>query len=222
MHAKKFLILITVLFYTVLLHAQDDKRRLATATVIDSSGVVVKTDTVITAKDSSAVKDTLAKKTHIPQKATRRSAIIPGWGQIYNGQYWKLPLVYGALAVPTVTFIYNNTWYKKTRDAYTILINEDTARYDEIDPKLQGLSAQDMQYYRNDFRRNRDYSVLFFLIAWGLNVVDATVSGHLKEFDVSDDLSMKVQPQYNPLTKSVNVGLAFHFKNPEPRTLRAF
>ncbi|HNP24512.1 MAG TPA: DUF5683 domain-containing protein [Panacibacter sp.] len=222
MHAKKFLILFTVFLYPVLLHAQDDKRKLATTEVIDTSGIVVQADTSIVAKDSVILKDTLAKKAHIPQKATRRSAIIPGWGQIYNGQYWKLPLVYGALAVPTVTFIYNNTWYKKTRDAYTILITEDTARYDEIDPKLEGLSAQDLQYYRNDFRRNRDYSVLFFLIAWGLNVVDATVSGHLKEFNVSDDLSMKIQPQYNPLTKSVNVGLAFHFRNPEPRSLSAF
>lgn len=222
MHAKKSLILITVLFCTVLLHAQDDKRKLAAAQVIDSSGIAVKTDTAIVAKDTSPVKDTVTKKKHIPQKATRRSAIIPGWGQAYNGQYWKLPLVYGTIAIPTVTYIYNNTWYKKTRDAYTIVVNEDTAHYDEIDPKLQGLSAQDLQYYRNDFRRNRDYSVLFFLIAWGLNVVDATVSGHLKEFDVSDDLSMKIQPQYNPLTKSLNVGLAFHFKNPGPRTLRAF
>jgi phage FluMu gp28-like protein len=102
--------------------------------------------------------------------------VIPGAGQAYNGQYWKLPLVYGALAIPTSTFIYNNTWYKKTRDAYQIVINEDTARYDEIDPKLQGLDAQSLQYYRNDFRRNRDISVLFILLTWGLNVVDATVS----------------------------------------------
>ena len=127
-----------------------------------------------------------------------------------------------AIGIPAYTFVYNNTWYKKTRDAYEIVVNEDTANYDQIDPKLQGLDAESLQYYRNDFRRNRDYSILFFLIAWGLNVVDATVSGHLKEFDVSDDLSMKVQPQYNPMTKSVNVGLAFHFKDPPPKMKSTF
>lgn len=222
MPAKKTLISITGLLFSLMLHAQNDKQQLINSTLSDT-GIIVKADTAIIARDSVVpVKDSTLKKKHVPAKATRRSAIIPGWGQAYNGQYWKIPLVYGALAIPTYTFIYNNTWYKKTRDAYNILINEDTARYDEIDPKLDGLSTQDLQYYRNDFRRNRDISILFFLITWGINVVDATVSGHLKEFDVSDDLSMKIQPQYNPLTKSVGIGMAFHFKDSSPKTLRVF
>ena len=62
-----------------------------------------------TGKDSVVVK----KKVHSPRKATLRSLIIPGWGQIYNKKYWKLPLVYAAIGIPAYTFTYNRKWYNK-------------------------------------------------------------------------------------------------------------
>ena len=140
-----------------------------------------------------------------------------GWGQAYNHQYWKIPMVYGALAIPTSLFIYNNKWYQRTKDAYEILVNGgDTSA---IDPKLQGLSLETLQYYRNDFRKNRDYSVIFFLLVWGLNVVDATVSAHLKDFDVSSDLTMHIQPDYNIGTKSPSLSIALNLKEKQPKML---
>jgi len=171
MRLIKILILFVFIFTGSNLNAQNSKQQLANSNLIDTS-LKVKADTTIVAKDTT-VKDTIVKKKHDPAKATRRSAIIPGWGQAYNHQYWKIPLVYGVLAIPATTFVYNNTWYKKTRDAYEIVVNNETDRYDEIDPKLiskttgEPLSAQDLQYYRNNFRKNRDYSILFFLIAGG-------------------------------------------------------
>jgi hypothetical protein len=181
-------------------------------------------DTTIIAKDTVPTKDTITKKAHDPHKATIRSALIPGWGQAYNQQYWKIPIVYAAVGITAGIFVYNNKWYQRTKEAYDIVINEDTDKYDQIDPKLQGLinSPQSLQYYRNDFRRNRDYSVIFFLLAWGLNVVDATVYGHLKDFDVSDDLSMRVKPTFDLKTKTPGLGLAFNFKTPTHKTLPAF
>ena len=225
MRGIKIVILFVYTFIAFNLNAQNNKQQLANSTLIDTS-IKVKADTTIP-KDMTA-KDTIVKKKHDPAKATRRSAIIPGWGQAYNHQYWKIPIVYGVLAVPASTFIYNNKWYKKTKDAYEIVVNEETDRYDEIDPKLidpatgMPLSAQDLQYYRNTFRRDRDYSILFFLIAWGVNVVDATVFGHLKDFDVSDDLSMHLQPDFNPVTKQPGIGLAFNIKKQTKKTLPAF
>ena len=225
MRGIKIVILFVYTFIAFNLNAQNNKQQLANSTLIDTS-IKVKADTTIP-KDMTA-KDTIVKKKHDPAKATRRSAIIPGWGQAYNHQYWKIPIVYGVLAIPASTFIYNNKWYKKTKDAYEIVVNEETDRYDEIDPKLidpatgMPLSAQDLQYYRNTFRRDRDYSILFFLIAWGVNVVDATVFGHLKDFDVSDDLSMHLQPDYNPVTKQPGIGLAFNIKKQTKKTLPAF
>lgn len=164
-------------------------------------------------------KDSVVK--HDPRKATRRSAIIPGWGQAYNREYWKIPLVYGAIAIPTVMFVYNNNWYKKTKYAYEAKYNfettGDTTGLAAIDPDLKNLSTTSLQSYRNSFRRDRDYSILFFLLAWGLNVVDATVFGHLKDFDVSNNLSMNLKPQFNPNTKSSGLMVTFHPKKPEKK-----
>jgi len=178
----------------------------------------IKRDSIITiTTDSTGHKDTLAlKKKHDPQKATMHSLMIPGWGQAYNREYWKIPLVYAAIGIPIGTYIYNNTWYKRTRLAYTIVINGETQNYNQINPELfyqgQPLDASSLQNYRNEFRRDRDYSLLVILFAWGLNIVDATVFGHLKDFDVSPDLSMKVQPSYDPTFKTTSLGFVFNFK----------
>jgi len=147
-----------------------------------TNSVQIKTDStkIVPAKGKSAVKpDSASKRTHDPRKATLRSAIIPGLGQAYNHEYWKIPIVYGALSIPAATFVYNNNWYQRTKQAYNILVNN-PADTNKINPKLKGLSVESLQYYRNTFRKDRDYSVVFFLFAWGLNVVDATVFGHLK------------------------------------------
>ena len=184
------------------------------ATISSSNpGVIVSSDSI-----KKTPPDSLIKK-HDPRKATRRSAIIPGWGQAYNREYWKIPLVYGALAIPAGLFVYNNNWYKKTKYAYEAKynaeVNNDTTGLAAIDPQLKGLSTASLQSYRNSFRRDRDYSILFFLLAWGLNVVDATVYGHLKDFDVSNDLSMNVKPIFNPTTRTPGVTLTFSPKKTE-------
>lgn len=179
--------------------------------------------------------DTVVKKHHDPHKATIRSAILPGWGQAYNREYWKIPIVYGALAVPASLYFYNNKWYKKTKFAYDALYKAtipdpitgkvDTSGLRFIDPKLKTsdttyLDLSRLQFYRNEFKRNKDYSLLYFIILWGVNVADATVFGHLKEFDVSDDLTMRVRPSFNPFTNKPAIGVVFNFKNPERKTLR--
>jgi len=161
--------------------------------------------------------DTSRIKKHSPKIATRRSLILPGWGQAYNREYWKIPVVWGAIGTCAGIWIYNNTWYKRTRSAYILVRDTLTSRYGEIHERLkfsngQPLDANSLQNYRNQFRRDRDYSLLYFLAAWALNVADATVFAHLKNFDVSDDLSLKVKPDYNPLTRSGGFTLAFNFK----------
>lgn len=159
---------------------------------------------------------------HHPGKATLRSLIIPGWGQAYNREYWKIPIVYGALGTVAGFYIYNHTWYKRTRDAFNIRVNgNSTADTALIHPRLEPLSTQSLQVYRNAFRRDRDYSTLYFIIAWGLNVADATVFAHLKEFDVNEDLSLKVQPVLRP-NGNAGVSLVLAYKSPSKRPVAVF
>jgi len=157
------------------------------------------------------------KSKHSPRKATIRSLIIPGWGQAYNNKYWKIPIVYTAIGIPIGTFIYNKKWYKETGKAAQMLsaTPPDTINYkNRIDEKLYYFfetpgSLPSLTNYRNEFRKNMDYSVLFILVFWGLNVVDATVDGHLRDFDVSDNLSMHVKPVI--LSGSTTAGLSVVF-----------
>ncbi len=156
-----------------------------------------------------------------PSKAALRSAIIPGWGQAYNKKYWKIPIVYAALAVPAYTFVDNLNWYKKTRDAYRIRYYNDTSTVtelptDAIDPRLKPLSTPSLKLYRNEFRKNVDFSVLAFLLIWGLNVVDATVDAHLRSFNVTDDLSLRIKPFYSPVAKSTGLSFVLDFGKNSP------
>lgn len=150
-----------------------------------------------------------------PKKATIRSALIPGWGQAYNHKYWKIPLVYGALGTTAVIFFYNLQTYRDLRFAYAAKYKAaqpgatavDSADYYKIKPIYLAYDANSLRLYRNEFRSNIDYSVLFFLVFWGLNVVDATVDAHLKLFDVNPDLSFKVK--FGPSQMAGTTGLSF-------------
>lgn len=142
----------------------------------------------------SSIKDTTRKVRSIAGKASLRSAIFPGLGQIYNKKYWKVPIVYGILAIPVSTYSYNSTWYKKTRFAYSARSDADTTNDKLIAPELQPLATASLKLYRNEFRKGMDFSILGLLVLWGLNVADAAVDGHLKTFDISDDLSMRLKP----------------------------
>ncbi len=149
---------------------------------------------------------------HSPKKAAIRSAILPGWGQIYNKKYWKLPIVYGALGTCGAIFAYNMKNYNDTRFAYKVKYNmrvngTDSNLFASIRPVLKPLPEESLRNYRNQFRKDIDYSVLFFLLLWGLNVVDATVDAHLKAFDVSPDLSFHLKPGYDGLSGTYGLTL---------------
>ena len=158
-----------------------------------------------------------AMKAHSPKKAALRSAILPGWGQIYNKKYWKLPIVYGGLGTCAGIFFYNLSNYKNTKFAYRVKYNmrvnfTDSALFSSIKPNLQPIDEQALQFYRNQFRRDIDYSVLVFLLLWGLNVVDATVDAHLKSFDVSPDLSLQIRPGRSQMAGTNGVSLVLSIR----------
>lgn len=163
----------------------------------------------------STIKLDTAKKRSVASKAALRSAILPGLGQAYNKKYWKIPIVYGVIAIPVSLYNYNRKWYNLTRNAYTIRSNKDSANFDKIAPELKPLSTEALRLYRNDFRKNMDFSILGILLTWGLNVVDATVDGHLRGFDISDEVSMKLLPKISTGNNMGQTGLSavFYFGN---------
>ena len=230
MYRSLFFIFI-LLCLSPVLFAQQDTTKPATAVkplFKDSSSVLLKDSTKKIIADTAKA---ATKLKHDPRKATFRSAVLPGWGQIYNREYWKLPIVYGALAIPASLYIYNNNYYHLMKFAYEAryaldyLGNDSLAK--QVSSKVKSSEGQlftlsTYQSYRNSFKRNKDYSLLWFLILWGVNVADATVFGHLKEFDVSDDLSLEINPSYIPATKSSGVNLVFSLKNPVRKPLPSF
>src|SRR6185295_5811604 len=104
--------------------------------------------------------DSLIKAQHSPRKAAIRSAIIPGWGQMYNKKYWKVPIVWGALGVTGAIFVNNLHTYKDARFAYTAKYkaslpppNTDSADYFKMKPEYIPVDPEAIRVYRNQYRQ---------------------------------------------------------------------
>ena len=181
-------------------------------------------DTLAIKSDSVKIAKQMPYKI-IPRAATLKSLMIPGWGQIYNRQYWKLPLVAGAFITLGLIANYNQVRYSKYRDFYYLVSpHTDDPTYRPPltvavpfeDGLIRDLDVNQLKRLNDGFRRNRDYTYIGIVVAWAFNVVDANVSAHLKTFDVSDDLTLKIKPtlDFDPWSRSLfsNVSLSFNFK----------
>jgi hypothetical protein len=205
---RKSLFICSILLSSLSLFAQRKEKEILLTT--DSSRTVTQ---II---DSTAKGEKVKKvRVYSPRKAAIRSAILPGWGQVYNRKYWKLPIVYGAIGLTGYVFVYNYSNYKDTRFAYKVKYNmrvnrTDTALFPKIKKELQPLTEESLRFYRDEFRRDIDYSVLFFVLAWGLNVVDAAVDAHLKAFDVSPDLSFQLKPGHSAMAGTNGISLVLN------------
>jgi len=169
-------------------------------------------------KDSTVKKNTRifgkadTTKKYSPRIAIIRSALIPGWGQATNKKYWKMPVVYAALGITTVIFFRNIKQYREARDSYINAIDGDPGNDHLIPQPYFTVKDQPerIRTFRNQVRQNVDYTVLFFIAFWGLNVVDAAVDAHLKTFDVSDDLSLQIKAGYSPMANTNGVSLVLN------------
>lgn len=126
-----------------------------------------------------------------PGSVLLKSVMIPGWGQVVNGQAWKVPIVYGLLTGSVLYTRYLTIQYHDYRAAFfNSSRGEDSDfRFGETPPRLAGLNAEQLRSQRNSFRNQRDFAYVIIGLAYGLNVLDAYVFAHMKSFDVSDDLS---------------------------------
>ena len=173
---------------------------------IESYAQYAKKDTLIVKQGTSQVKPKPAIEL-LPIKpgvAIRRSAIIPGWGQATNKKYWKIPVVYAALGATAWLFFRNLKQYKEARDAYRMAIDKDSTNDYLIPQPYFTVKDQPgrIKNFRDEVRQNLDYSALFFILFWGLNVVDAAVDAHLRTFDVNDNLSLYIKAGYSDMAKT--------------------
>nr|WP_239057030.1 DUF5683 domain-containing protein [Paludibacter sp. 221] len=140
-----------------------------------------------------------------PEKAIWLGAIIPGFGQIVNKKYWKLPIVYGGYMGCAFAITWLSGEYNFYKYAYLDIIDKDDTTNSFMDPIPDGYTVEyfygSMETYKNtlksgmdNYRRYRDLSILVSVVFYGLTILDAYVDAQLYDFDISPDLSMRFEP----------------------------
>lgn len=137
-----------------------------------------------------------------PQRALWLALVIPGAGQIYNRKYWKLPLVYGGFLGCTYAFTWNQQMYSDYSQAYLDIMDDNpaTESYKDFLPPNFDITGREDRFKeifksrKNRYRRWRDLSVFCFAGVYILSVIDAYVDAQLSEFDITPDLTMRVEP----------------------------
>jgi len=162
--------------------------------------VVLITSSLSAQKDSTVVKEVKVKeKIDFPQgiynplspsKAAFYSAIFPGMGQIYNKKYWKAPIVWGVLGGTTYLYLDNNSVYKRYRTAFK---QRKAGLQDEftLDNGTVLISETGLESAQKQLRENRDLALLFVVLEYVLQIVEASVNAHLLQFNTDNNLSFK-------------------------------
>lgn len=173
-------------------------------------------------KDSLA--PDVAKKLWLPNptKATWLAIVFPGGGQIYNRKYWKLPIIYGGFAGCAYALAWNSKTYKDYSQAYLDIMddNPNTNSFEDLLPPNYSISNDQLKELlrkrKDTYRRYRDLSIFAFIGVYLISIIDAYVDAELSNFDITPDLSMRVEPtimndQYRSGSKSVGVQCSFRF-----------
>ncbi|MBR6370396.1 MAG: hypothetical protein IKS24_04875 [Bacteroidaceae bacterium] len=158
-----------------------------------------------------------------PRKAVWMSLLIPGGGQIYNHKYWKLPIVYGGFVGCVYALTWNQSTYKDYQNAYVDIMDNDpsTKSYEDFLPPHYEIDNYTIDWLKDVFkkrkdkyRRYRDLSIFAFAGMYIISAIDAYVDAELSHFDISRDLSLRVEPNIiidNRGTASSGFSLAFCF-----------
>ena len=157
-----------------------------------------------------------------PKRALWLAVVLPGAGQIYNRKYWKLPIVYGGFVGCIYAMQWNNQMYHDYSQAYIDLVDNDpsTQSYNQFLHLGTEINSRNAERYKSLFKKRKDYyrryrDLSFFILVgvYGLSIIDAYVDASLSEFDISDDLSLRVEPtvisdkQHNNPLRSSALGI---------------
>lgn len=140
----------------------------------------------------------------VPKKAALYSGIFPGLGQAYNRQYWKLPIIYAGAGIAGYFIVTNLDRYRTYRKAYIARLGREPDDYPY-------LSDGDLRLVQETYKRRLDMTVLFTALGYTAQIIDALAAAHLRNFDISEDISMRLGPVATP-GGGLGVGLAVHFQ----------
>ncbi|SDH89054.1 DUF5683 domain-containing protein [Winogradskyella thalassocola] len=179
--------------------------------VLFSFSQIEKDSTSIAIEESPIIaNETLVKKEIDPlrpSKAAFYSAVLPGLGQAYNKKYWKIPIVWGAIGTGVYFFVRNDKQFDRYRDAYKSRL----AGFKD-DEFYNIISDDGLIRAQEQFRRNKEMSILITLGLYALNILDANIDAHLLQFNVDENLSLSPHYQYNQMENTSDLGLTFNFK----------
>ena len=153
-----------------------------------------------------------------PSKAAFYSAILPGLGQIYNKRYWKAPIVWGALGLGIASYSANNTQYNQVRNAFKRrragFTDDEFYDFDGIQENGPDFSDESLQDAQESTQRNRDLALVITIALYALNIIDANVDAHLKQYNVDERLAIDFKPylELNSITNDPNFGMALVVK----------
>lgn len=142
-----------------------------------------------------------------PARAAFYSAVLPGLGQAYTKKYWKIPIVYGALGTGIYFYLQNNNQYQDLRDVYKARL----AGENPEDLEFANLSEDQLIDLQRRFRRDAELALLITAGLYILNIVDANVTAHLQQYNISDDLSLQPKMNFNDLNAKPNYGLSLSY-----------
>lgn len=144
------------------------------------------------------------QRTPDPTKAAIYSALIPGMGQAYNGDWWHIPIWYGGFIVCAYTYAINDSQYNRFKYIYNISSDEESGYIGHI-------TSEQAKWYRDVYRRYRDYSIVAAIVVYALNIIDANVFAYMSDFNVNDDLTFNVQPSIiSPISNDMYASGNFH------------
>lgn len=170
-----------------------------------STSVFAQEEITIVVQDSLNVEDINPLS---PAKAAFYSAILPGLGQAYNKSYWKIPIVYGAIGTGVGIYAWNNKNYHKYRDEF----KKRLAGTDTDDSKYAYLTDAQLISAQKNAQKQRDLSLIVTVGLYILNIVEANVDAHLKQFNVNDNLTLRPDIYQNDLNNKQNLGLTLSYK----------
>ena len=153
--------------------------------------------------------DTIVKR-HSPKKATYLSLVLPGAGQVYNRKnwWWKVPLMYGGGAILLNGAIMYQSDYNRFRTAY----KEKITTGKSSDPYCDRFQAPTLQVIRDWNRDLRDQCYVWLVVVYAVQVLDAAVEAHFFDFNMSENVSLNVQPMINIVGNKYSQGIQLTYK----------